>query len=62
MTNYRLDPQPCRIIPGWMAIIWDGDDIVRVVFGKSRGEVRALADDWYTRQLFYGAKPRLRRR
>ena len=55
MTNYRLDPQPCRIIPGWMAIIWDGDDIVRVVFGKSRGEVRALAADWYTRQLIYGA-------
>ena len=56
MTNYRLDPQPCRIIPGWMAIIWDGDDIVRVVFGKSHGEVRALAADWCTRQLFYAAK------
>ena len=56
MSNYRIDPQPCRIIPGWLAIIRDGDEIARVVFGKSHGEVRARAADWYTHQLFYGAK------
>ena len=52
MTNYRIDPQPCRIARGWLAIIRDGDDIVRVVFGKSEIDVRLKAAEWSAAQRY----------
>lgn len=52
MNDYRIDPQPCHVIPGWLAFIWNSGDIVRVVFGKSEIDVRLKAAEWSAAQRY----------